>query len=109
MCVHVYVVPSIDALASLYASIHKPLLHPLVESIYVLYRYIHCCMCHCSAAIDVIGTMSMDAFVSQTGLKLATTLHTSTEAAGLIQLEQGKVFNIDINTPRENIEILSIE
>ena len=108
MCVHVYVVPSIDALASLYASIHKPL-HSLVESIYVLYRYIHCCMCHCSAAVDVIGTMSMDAFVSQTGLKLATTLHTSTEAAGLIQLQQGKVFNIDINMPRENIEILSIE
>lgn len=62
-----------------------------------------------SAAVDVIGTMSMDAFVSQAGLKLATTLHTSTQAAGLIQLRQGKIFNMDINMPKGNIEILSVE
>lgn len=53
--------------------------------------------------------MSMDAFVSQAGLKLATTLHTSTEAGGLIQIRQGKIFNMDINMPEGNIEVLSIE
>jgi hypothetical protein len=62
-----------------------------------------------SAAIEFSGHMGVDATVASTGLKLVTTLHSSTVADGKIELKDGKIFNMDINMPDEKMEILSAE
>lgn len=62
-----------------------------------------------SAAVEVEGSMSVDAFVARTGLRMVTTLHTSTVVDGQIQMQGGKLLNIDFNMPRDRIEVVNIE
>ena len=62
-----------------------------------------------SAAVEVTSQMGVDAYVARTGLKMVTTLHTSTVAQGKIQLNEGKVFNMDIDVPQDKMEIISAE
>ncbi len=62
-----------------------------------------------SAALEINGEMGVDAMVARTGLKLVTTLHTSTVADGKIELQDGKIFNLDVNMPNEKMEIISAE
>lgn len=59
-----------------------------------------------SAAIEITGEMGVDAFVTRTGLRRTSTLHSSTIADGKIELKEGKIFNMDINMPREKVELL---
>lgn len=51
----------------------------------------------------------MDAHVARTGLKMVSTLHTSTQAKGKIQLENGKIFNMQIDMPEEQTEIVKAQ
>lgn len=62
-----------------------------------------------SAAVEVTSQMGVDAYVARTGLKMVTTLHTSTVAQGKFQLEEGRIFNYDIDVPQEKMEIISAE
>ena len=62
-----------------------------------------------SAAIEISGEMSIDAFVAQAGLRLVSTVHTSTAADGTVELKDGQVFNFDLNLPKEKMEIGSAE
>jgi hypothetical protein len=62
-----------------------------------------------SAAIEVRGEMGIDAFVAKTGLKVVNVMHTSTVLDGALQLQNGKVFNLDINMPQDKMEIFSAE
>ena len=70
---------------------------------------INCFFVHFSAAVEVEGLMGVDAFVARTGLRMVTTLHTSTVVDGQIQMQEGKLLNIDFNMPRDRIEILNVE
>ncbi|ELU04621.1 hypothetical protein CAPTEDRAFT_222921 [Capitella teleta] len=62
-----------------------------------------------SAALEVTSMMGIDAFVAKTGLKMVTTLHTSTVAQGKFQLAGGKIFNMDWDIPQDKMEIISAE
>ena len=62
-----------------------------------------------SAALEITSTMGIDAVVAKTGLKMVTTLHTSTVAQGKFQLTEGKIFNLDWDIPQDKMEIVSAE
>jgi len=62
-----------------------------------------------SAAVEVTGEMGVDARVAKTGLKIVNTLHTSTVLDGVLQLRDGKVFNLDFNLPQDRMEIFNAE
>jgi len=62
-----------------------------------------------SAAIEVTGEMGVDAHVAKTGVKIVNTLHTSTLLDGVLQLRNGKVFDLDFNLPQDRMEIFNAE
>jgi len=62
-----------------------------------------------SGAVEVSSLMGVDAFVTRTGLKMTTTLHSSTEVDGLITLKDSQIANIKFNVPKDKIEILNAE
>lgn len=53
--------------------------------------------------------MGLDAFVTRTGLKMVSTLHTSTEIEGMVKLDESKVITAKFNMPKEKQEILSVK
>jgi len=62
-----------------------------------------------SAAIEIRGEMGVCAHFARTGLKTVNLLHTSRILDGKIQLQDGKIFNVDLNLPQEKVEIFSAE
>lgn len=62
-----------------------------------------------SAAVVVSGLMGVDAFVTKSSMKMVATMHTSTMIDGKIQLQDGEVFNIELNTPKEKMEVFHVE
>ena len=62
-----------------------------------------------SAAVTVNSVMGIDAFVTQTGLKMVETLHTSTVVSGKVEMESGKLLSVDWNVPRDKVEVLSFK
>jgi hypothetical protein len=53
--------------------------------------------------------MVVDAFVARAGLKMVSTLHSSTITQGKISLLEGKVFHFDLEMPRDKQEIISTQ
>lgn len=53
--------------------------------------------------------MGVDACMARTGLKMVTTLHSSTELTGKVSLEDSKIMLANINVPQEKVEILNVE
>ena len=62
-----------------------------------------------SAAIVVSGLMGVDALVTKSTMKMVATMHTSTMIDGKIQLKDGEVFNVELNTPQEKMEIFHVQ
>ena len=62
-----------------------------------------------SAAVEINSMMGVDAFFAKTGLKMSNTFHTSTLADGVVQLKDGKVFNLDINMPHELMDVFNAQ
>jgi len=62
-----------------------------------------------SGAIEVSSVMGLDAFVARTGLKMVSTLHTSTELEGLVRLDESKALQVKLNMPKDKIEILNVK
>lgn len=62
-----------------------------------------------SAAIVVSGLMGVDAFVTKSTMKMVATMHTSTMIDGKIQLQNGEVFNVELNTPKEKMEVFHVQ
>ena len=61
-----------------------------------------------SGAVEIAGTMSMDAFVTKTGLRVVNTWHSSTALKGRIELSRGKVLSVEIDFPQKKMEILDV-
>lgn len=61
-----------------------------------------------SGAIEISSMMYMDAGVSKSGLKMVSTMHSSTAIEGKVQLKDGKIFTTSISMPRDKIEILDV-
>lgn len=64
---------------------------------------------HPSVAVEFDGNMILDAHVTKTGVKVSSTLHTSTFLDGKVQIVDGKVVDIAINSPKEKVEILDVK
>ncbi|OWF55153.1 Apolipophorin [Mizuhopecten yessoensis] len=62
-----------------------------------------------SASVDVSGLMSLDAFVTRSGTKVVSNLHTSTVLQGKIEYIEGQNVELELDMPREKIEILSFK
>jgi len=62
-----------------------------------------------SAALEVRASMGVDGQVASTGLKIVNTLHSSTVLDGVVQLRDGRIFNLDWNLPQDKIEIFNAE
>jgi len=62
-----------------------------------------------SAAVEFCKEMVVDAFVARTGLKMVTTVHTSTVAQGKISLLESRVFHFDLEMPRDKQEIINLD
>lgn len=53
--------------------------------------------------------MSLNAGNTRAGLKMVTTLHSSTSATGSMDLTNGQVMSVDLDTPKRNMEILDVK
>ncbi|XP_076341847.1 uncharacterized protein LOC143242367 isoform X2 [Tachypleus tridentatus] len=62
-----------------------------------------------SGAVEISTLMTVDANVAQSGLKVAAVLHSSTVMDGLVEVKDGKLLHVQMNVPRDNIEIVDIE
>ena len=62
-----------------------------------------------SGAVEINAEMEVNAFVARTGLRMTTTLHTSTSTDGSIKLQDGKIFNVEFNMPQDKMEVISAE
>ncbi|GFO07586.1 apolipophorin [Plakobranchus ocellatus] len=58
-----------------------------------------------SGALEITGTMSVDAFVTKTGLRMRNTLHSSTALKGHIHIGRGESLSIELESPQEKMEI----
>lgn len=62
-----------------------------------------------SAALEVRASMGVDGQAASTGLKIVNTLHSSTVLDGVVQLRDGRIFNLDWNLPQDKVEIFNAE
>ncbi|XP_059142810.1 uncharacterized protein LOC131930369 isoform X2 [Physella acuta] len=60
-----------------------------------------------SAALEITGTMSVDAFVAKLGLRMRNTMHSSTGIKGRIEINRGRELSVEIDPPRDNMEIFN--
>ncbi|XP_067677414.1 uncharacterized protein [Haliotis asinina] len=61
-----------------------------------------------SGSIKITGTMTVDAFVTKTGLRVVNTWHSSTALKGRVELSRGKILRADIDFPQQKMEILDV-
>ena len=66
-------------------------------------------LCVCSAAVEVSAQMGVYTFGARTGVITVNTLHTSTMADGKIEFKEGKMVNIDLNMPKDTMEIFEAQ
>ncbi|XP_041357420.1 apolipophorins-like [Gigantopelta aegis] len=61
-----------------------------------------------SGAVLISGTMSVDAGVTKTGMRVVNTWHSSTAVQGRVELMRGKILHAEIDMPKEKMEILDV-
>ncbi|PSN46112.1 hypothetical protein C0J52_17248 [Blattella germanica] len=61
-----------------------------------------------SAAVEFVGTMSVDATLTKTGLRLVNKLHTNTYVDGKIKIQGGNLVELKVNVPRDKVELLEV-
>lgn len=62
-----------------------------------------------SAAIVFSGMMGVDAIVAKSSMKMVSSMHTSTQLDGKISLQNGEIFDIQLNTPQEKMEVFHVQ
>lgn len=66
-------------------------------------------MKHCSVSIDVTGQMGIDAYFASTGIKLKTSLHSSTAVDGYVKVEGTTFARVSFNLPKEKADIITAQ
>ncbi|KAL5015760.1 hypothetical protein ScPMuIL_005349 [Solemya velum] len=61
-----------------------------------------------SGAVQISSMMSVDAYVTKGGLKMTSTLHSSTALQGRVEMSKSQIVSVEINTPRDKMEILDV-
>lgn len=62
-----------------------------------------------STAVEITSMMSVDAFVTKSGLKMVSTVHSSTLLKGHVELRDGTIFNANLDVPKDKMEIFSVK
>lgn len=62
-----------------------------------------------SAAVTVDGVMLVDAHVTRAGVKVSSTLHTSTSLEGKVTIDSGVLVDVAFNTPKQIMEIVNYD
>ncbi|CAG5134991.1 unnamed protein product [Candidula unifasciata] len=60
-----------------------------------------------SAALEVTGTMAVNALTTRMGLRMRNTMHSSTWLKGHIEINRGRVLNVEIEPPGDKMEIFN--
>lgn len=73
--------------------------------------FVNFCLCLrlCSGAVEIASLMTMDGAVTKTGLKMVTTLHSSTAVQGRVSLQEGEVLEATFSMPKEKMELLDVQ
>lgn len=58
-----------------------------------------------TGTVEIVGLMSVDAFVTKTGLKSVSRMHSSTFLDGNVVFRGNKLLNVAFNMPRESMEV----
>jgi hypothetical protein len=61
-----------------------------------------------SAAVVVSSIIVIDALDTQIGIKMVSTLHSSTSVQGKVLLSEGNLFNVELDLPEEKQDIISV-
>jgi len=61
-----------------------------------------------SGSVNLDTTMSVDAVVTKGGIKIASSLYTSTGAKGTIKLTEGNVFDMTFDLTKQKSEFVDI-
>lgn len=62
-----------------------------------------------SVAVDITGQMGVDAYYASTGIKLKTSLYSSTAVEGNIKINGTKFVKVSFNLPKEKAEIITAQ
>jgi len=62
-----------------------------------------------SAAIVVSTVMGVEALSTNVGVKMVSTLHSSTAVQGRISLIDGSILTAELDTPEEKMDIISVK
>lgn len=52
--------------------------------------------------------MGIDALDTQVGIKMVSTLHSSTSVQGKVSLSEGTILNVEFDIPQEKQDIMSV-
>ena len=63
----------------------------------------------CSAAVDISSMMSVDAHVTKTGVKMVSTLHTSTAIQGKLTVDKSGAISAKYDFPGDRMEIIDFK
>ncbi|XP_052103584.1 uncharacterized protein LOC127737090 [Mytilus californianus] len=62
-----------------------------------------------SGAVQINSMMSVDAFVTKSGMKMISTMHSSSSLEGHVELANGKVLSAQIKTPFDKMEVFNVK
>lgn len=65
------------------------------------------CSVYFSVAIDIVGTMGVDAYHASTGIKLRTNMYSSSAVEGQLKVRGTKLVSLNFNLPQDKIEIIN--
>lgn len=53
--------------------------------------------------------MAVDAFVTKSGIKMVSTMHSNTMVKGKIELSEGNILNAQWDLPEDRMDIISVK
>lgn len=53
--------------------------------------------------------MSIDAFITKSGMKMVSTMHSASSIEGHIELQDGQILNAQLKTPFEKMEVFNVK
>lgn len=60
-----------------------------------------------SGAVDVSSVMSVDAFVTKSGLRMVSNFHSSTSVSAKFELDKKQELTMEFSIPKERSEIVN--
>ncbi len=73
-------------------------------------KHYHCffLLAPSSGAVEISSLMTMDAGVAKSGLKMVSTLHSSTQANVFLEMNENEVVTAKVNMPKDKMEIVDV-